>query len=141
MLVLTFVLPGITASGLFSRSLMTFKVKQRAIHQGETSPNLKLSSNLTSSSSCDNMRSSSPLVNDDCTEQNDEHQDKRVNIKESDNRMVIFSDDKSNSQSQVVMVTDRGALHAFTVALALSVHSIFEGLAFGLQKSIYKSSK
>ena len=65
----------------------------------------------------------------------------RVNIKESDNRMVIFSDKKSNSQSQVVMVTDRGALHAFTVALALSVHSIFEGLAFGLQKSINQVSK
>ena len=29
-----------------------------------------------------------------------------------------------------------GILHAFAVALALSVHSVFEGLAFGLQDSI-----
>ena len=30
-------------------------------------------------------------------------------------------------------VTKRSSLHAFTVALALSVHSIFEGLALGLE--------
>ena len=29
-----------------------------------------------------------------------------------------------------------GILHAFAVALALSVHSVFEGLAFGLQDTI-----
>jgi len=31
-------------------------------------------------------------------------------------------------------VTKRSSLHAFTVALALSVHSIFEGLALGLEE-------
>ena len=31
-------------------------------------------------------------------------------------------------------VTKRNNLHAFTVALALSVHSIFEGLALGLEE-------
>ena len=40
------------------------------------------------------------------------------------------------SQDQVTEVMKSGILHAFAVALALSVHSIFEGLAFGLQESI-----
>ena len=31
-------------------------------------------------------------------------------------------------------VTKRSSLHAYTVALALSVHSIFEGLALGLEE-------
>ena len=70
-----------------------------------------------------------------CTDTNDDHQNKKVNIKESDNQMITYSKDKSYSQSQVMIVTDKGTLHAFTVALALSVHSIFEGLAFGLQRS------
>ena len=34
----------------------------------------------------------------------------------------------------VTTVTKRNSLHAFTVALALSVHSIFEGLALGLEE-------
>jgi len=33
----------------------------------------------------------------------------------------------------VKTVTKRNSLHAFTIALALSVHSIFEGLALGLE--------
>ena len=65
----------------------------------------------------------------------DDHQDKIVNFKESNNQMINYLGDKSYNQSQVMIVTDKGTLHAFTVALALSVHSIFEGLAFGLQSS------
>ena len=34
----------------------------------------------------------------------------------------------------VKTVTKRSSLHAFTVALALSVHSVFEGLALGLEE-------
>jgi len=38
----------------------------------------------------------------------------------------------------VTTVTKRSSLHAFTVALALSVHSIFEGLALGLEDETSK---
>ena len=41
-----------------------------------------------------------------------------------------------DSQDEVTEVMKSGILHAFAVALALSVHSVFEGLAFGLQDSI-----
>ena len=42
-----------------------------------------------------------------------------------------------DSQDEVTEVMKSGGiLHAFAVALALSVHSVFEGLAFGLQDSI-----
>lgn len=71
----------------------------------------------------------------DCTDTNNECQDKIVCMKESDNQLITYSKDKGYSQSQVMIVTNKGTLHAFTVALALSVHSIFEGLAFGLQNS------
>ena len=40
-------------------------------------------------------------------------------------------------QDQVTEVIKPGILHAFAIALALSVHSVFEGLAFGLQESIH----
>ena len=121
-----YTLPGVTASGLFSQSLVTNRVKPHAIRRTKTSPDLSSSS----------IRSSSPLVNNaDCTDTNNNCQDKKVCIKESENRMITYSKDKSYSQSQTTIVTDKGTLHAFTVALALSVHSIFEGLAFGLQKS------
>ena len=71
----------------------------------------------------------------DCTDTNNKCQDKKVCIKESENQMITYSKDKGYSQSQAMIVADKGTLHAFTVALALSVHSIFEGLAFGLQNS------
>ena len=41
-----------------------------------------------------------------------------------------------DSLDPVTEVMNTGILHAFAVALALSVHSVFEGLAFGLQDSI-----
>ena len=40
----------------------------------------------------------------------------------------------SLENGDVRTVTKRSNLHAFTVALALSVHSIFEGLALGLEE-------
>ena len=42
----------------------------------------------------------------------------------------------SYSQSEEMIMKNHNTLHAFTIALALSVHSIFEGLAFGLQDTI-----
>lgn len=122
--------PGVTATGLFSQSLITTRLKPpHAIRRTKTSPDL-------SSSICDSIKSSSPLMNGaDCTDTNNECQDKIVCMKESDNQLITYSKDKGYSQSQVMIVTNKGTLHAFTVALALSVHSIFEGLAFGLQNS------
>jgi len=48
-------------------------------------------------------------------------------------QLLMYSVDKSSS---VEVVMERSTLHAFTVALALSVHSVFEGLAFGLEEQI-----
>ena len=39
-------------------------------------------------------------------------------------------------ESEEMIMKNHNTLHAFTIALALSVHSIFEGLAFGLQDTI-----
>ena len=41
-----------------------------------------------------------------------------------------------DSQDEITQIMKSGILHAFAVALALSVHSVFEGLAFGLQDSV-----
>jgi len=40
----------------------------------------------------------------------------------------------SSESGDVKTLTKRSSLHAFTVALALSIHSIFEGLALGLEE-------
>ena len=40
---------------------------------------------------------------------------------------------EATETNDVMTVTKRSSLHAYTVALALSVHSIFEGLALGLE--------
>ncbi|XP_065902856.1 zinc transporter ZIP1-like isoform X2 [Dysidea avara] len=40
----------------------------------------------------------------------------------------------STNDTRVITSTKRSNLHAFTMALALSVHSIFEGLALGLEE-------
>ena len=39
-------------------------------------------------------------------------------------------------EGEEMIMKNQSTLHAFTIALALSVHSIFEGLAFGLQDTI-----
>lgn len=116
---------GVTASGLFSQSLATTRIKSPTIHHAKTSPDL-------AQSVC---RSSSPLSNTTCSDASNEHEG-TIKIKESDNQLLTYSSDKGYGQSQVMIVTERGTLHAFTVAVALSVHSVFEGLAFGLQDSI-----
>jgi len=41
---------------------------------------------------------------------------------------------ESPEDGDVTIVTKRSSFHAFTMALALSVHSVFEGLALGLEE-------
>ena len=47
-----------------------------------------------------------------------------------------FSQEEGYSEIEVAQAMKRGTLHALSVAFALSVHSIFEGLAFGLQETV-----
>ena len=119
------ILIGITASGLFSQSLITNRIKPHTICRAKTSPDL-------SQSVCDNVKD---LINESYSDTSNNHQEK-IKIRETNNQLISYSGDKSYSQSQVMTVIERGILHAFTVAVALSVHSVFEGLAFGLQDSI-----
>ena len=88
-------------------------------------------------STCDNIiKTSSPLSNISQADISDRRQE-RIRIIEDDNQIITYSgDSQSYSQSQVITVKSQGTLHAFTIALALSVHSIFEGLAFGLQDTM-----
>ena len=121
---LFYMLSGVTASGLFSQSAITTKNKPLDV---KTSPN------SSAETFCDNsMRNSSLPSNVDTND----HRQERIEIMEARNQMIIYSGDRSYDESQVMTVKSQGTLHAFTVALALSVHSIFEGLAFGLQDSI-----
>jgi len=41
---------------------------------------------------------------------------------------------KAMEMDDVMTLAKRSSLHAYTVALALSVHSVFEGLALGLEE-------
>ena len=66
---------------------------------------------------------------------------KRIEIAETDNELITFLKETSDSQNQEIIMKNQSTLHAFTVALALSVHSIFEGLAFGLQDTINQVCK
>jgi len=43
--------------------------------------------------------------------------------------------------NDVITIAKRSGLHAYTVALALSVHSIFEGLALGLEEETSQVGK
>ena len=107
---------GAAASGIFSQSTGV-----KPSHANST-PNL-------SQSAGDNMKSSSALHNESNAE--------TVHILEHNNPMEGYSrTDNSYNQNQVVQTMQRGVFHAFAVAFALSVHSIFEGLAFGLQDSV-----
>ena len=118
-----FVLPGVTASGLFSQ---TSSVRPATLHKAKSSPDIMQPVH-------NNANSSSPLI-DTGHDDSDIHQG--VRIKENKNNLITYSGEKSYSQSEVQIVMERGTLHAFTVALALSVHSVFEGLAFGLQDTV-----
>ena len=124
--ILTFLMfVGVTASGLFSQSLVTSRIKPPTICRAKTSPDLSQS-----------------LSNDIQDLSNESYSDtignrqEKIEIRETDNKIITYSGDKSYSQSEVMTVMERGTVHAFTVAVALSVHSVFEGLAFGLQDSI-----
>ena len=124
---------GVTASGIFSQSPITIEDKP---HRSKAShPSM-------AESTCDNtVRSSSPPSNISHADISDHHQE-RIRIVEDDNRMITYSgDSRSYSQSQVMAVKSQGTVHAFTIALALSVHSIFEGLAFGLQDTMNEVCK
>ena len=128
----TFVLTactGVTASGLFSQSAVTAGDKPH--HRS------RASRSSMAESTCDNIiRSSSPLSNTSHADTSDRHQE-RVKIVEDHNQMITYSgDSQSYSGSQAMTLKSQGTLHAFTIALALSVHSIFEGLAFGLQDTM-----
>lgn len=124
--ILTFLMfVGVTASGLFTQSLITSRIKPPTLCRAKTSPDL--SQSLSNDIQDLNNESYSDTINN--------HQEK-IKIRECDNKLITYSGDKSYSQSEVMTVMERGTLHAFTVAVALSVHSVFEGLAFGLQDSV-----
>ena len=122
-------LAGVTESGLFSQLSATIRDKPDVNHCAKTPPN------STEPACDDNMKGSSPLSDLRHDDTNEAHQ-KTVEIMETDNEMITYSVDKNYSDSQILIAKSQGTFHAFTVALALSVHSIFEGLAFGLQDTI-----
>ena len=74
-----------------------------------------------------NPRSSSP--------NNDVRRQEKIKITENKRELASYSKERTYDSEETIM-ENRGTLHAFTVALALSVHSIFEGLAFGLQGTV-----
>jgi len=51
-----------------------------------------------------------------------------------DNEMENTVAKKTMETNDVMTIAKKSGLHAYTVALALSVHSIFEGLALGLEE-------
>lgn len=114
-------LVGVTASGLFSQS----SVKPHAIHHSKSSPELSQSNN--------NIKSFSPS-NVSNADASGDHQES-IKLLGSNNVLKNYPG-LEYSQSQVTQAMKSGILHAFAVAFALSVHSIFEGLAFGLQESM-----
>ena len=124
---------GVTASGLFSQSAIIARDKPHANHHDKASPT------STAESACGNTtRNLSSLSNASYT--SDHHQEK-IRIVEDENQIMTYSGDRSYTQSQDMTVNNQGTLHAFTVALALSIHSIFEGLAFGLQDTVNQVCK
>ena len=115
-----FLLLGITASGLFSQSAGT---KPHAVRRTKSSPDL--------SQSNDDIKVQSNASNADTS---GGHQERN---KVSENNIQLKNFPASEySQSQVTQAMRSDILHAFTIAFALSVHSVFEGLAFGLQEDM-----
>ena len=103
---------GLTASGIFSKTVATTKFDDPRVKSPDSAE-------------------SKALPSDD----NVSHQE-RIKITDSNRELITYSKERSYSESQEWAVKNQGALHAFTIALALSVHSIFEGLAFGLQDTV-----
>ena len=112
-------LPGVTALRIFSQSVISTRDDN---HHTQKSSNLTESISLSLPSDVD---------------KNVSHE-KRVEIAETDNELITYLKERSDNQNQEMIMENKGTLRAFTVALALSVHSIFEGLAFGLQDTINK---
>ena len=103
---------GATASGIFSQTVAATRNDNRHTKSPESTEFKNLS-----------------IPSDDVSHQ------ERVKIANK-NEMITYSKERSYSQSEEMIMKNHNTLHAFTVALALSVHSIFEGLAFGLQDTI-----
>ena len=113
---------GVTASGLFSQSSA---VRSPAVRRAKSTPNL--------SDSSGSIKGSSP--NKASNVKTDFSHQETVHLL-SDNAQMRNYPTLEDSEDLMADVMNTGILHAFAVALALSVHSVFEGLAFGLQDSI-----
>ena len=72
--------------------------------------------------------------NDDPSTKSPETNNSSDNISLNDEN---YSEERTYSyiQSEEMMVKNQSTLHAVTIALALAVHSVFGGLAFGLQET------
>ena len=119
----SYVAIGVTASGLFSQS-SAVRSHAPAVRRAKSTPNLSHSSGSIKSS----LPNKASNTEADFSHQETVHL--LGNNAQSRNYPTV-----EDSQDQVTDMKP-GILHAFAVALALSVHSVFEGLAFGLQDSI-----
>ena len=106
---------------MFSQS---FRIKSN-VRRAKSTPNLTQSS--------DNAKNS--LSNKASNIEAGYNHQETVHLLENDTRLRNYTA-VEDSQDEMTQVMQSGILHAFAVALALSVHSVFEGLAFGLQESI-----
>ena len=115
-----FLLLGVTASGLFTQPA---GIKSHAVHRAKSSPDLSQSNNDIKVQG-----------NASKADTSGGHQEKNK-LLENDTQLKNYPG-LDLSQSQVTQAMKSGILHAFAVAFALSVHSVFEGLAFGLQEDM-----
>ena len=112
---------GVAASGIFSQSA---GIKSpTTVHHDSSFPGL-------SQKGHDNV-SSLPTSNAVTADTSGGRQE---TIKLLENK--TSSQEEGYSEIEDAQAMKRGTLHALSVAFALSVHSIFEGLAFGLQDTI-----
>ena len=136
-------LSGVTASGIFSVSLAATRLRRHPVRRTKTAPDL----NIVAGTLNGGERSLSPTLSENDHQRSFERhqsmpgyvvveeaaeQHEKVQFSEKA-QLLTYSADKSTS---VEVVMERSTLHAFTVALALSVHSVFEGLAFGLEEKM-----
>ena len=100
-------------------------MKPHIVRRIKSSPDLSQSNNHIKSSAPNNASN---------TDASGDHQEK-INLLDNNIGLKNYPG-LDNSQDQVTQAMRISILHAFAVAFALSVHSIFEGLAFGLQESM-----
>ena len=100
-------------------------MKPHVVRRTKSSPDLSQSNDHIKSSAPNNARS---------TDASGDHQEK-INLLDNNIGLKNYPG-LDYSQDQVTQATKIGILHAFAVAFALSVHSVFEGLAFGLQENM-----